>query len=83
MYICICNGITERDIRTAVAEGASTLDCLRDQLGVAAGCGTCACIAESFLEGGGEFATPGNTNPTSRPGADLAAAETSRHGQPA
>jgi bacterioferritin-associated ferredoxin len=53
MYVCICNGVTDREIRSAVEQGATTLECLRDQLGVASCCGTCACAAEELLPSGG------------------------------
>jgi len=49
MYVCICNGITERDIRKAAAAGANTLDDLRRELGVGAGCGKCASCARECL----------------------------------
>ncbi|HEY6864124.1 MAG TPA: (2Fe-2S)-binding protein [Burkholderiales bacterium] len=49
MYICICNGITDRDIRQAAAAGASTLNDLRRELGVGAGCGCCASCAHAVL----------------------------------
>ena len=41
MYICICNAITDRQIRAAVASGAASLGELSMQLGVGAGCGCC------------------------------------------
>ncbi|MEM7252592.1 MAG: (2Fe-2S)-binding protein [Pseudomonadota bacterium] len=41
MYICICNGVRERDIQAAVAEGATSFDELQEQLGVSTCCGTC------------------------------------------
>ena len=49
MYVCICNGITDRDIRQAAAAGASTLNDLTRELGVAAGCGRCASCAHARL----------------------------------
>ena len=36
MYVCICNAVTEREIRQAVALGVTTLKELREGLGVAA-----------------------------------------------
>ncbi|MEM9385211.1 MAG: bacterioferritin-associated ferredoxin [Pseudomonadota bacterium] len=51
MYICICNGVTDREIREAVAAGADSVDALREELGVASCCGTCACAAQAILEG--------------------------------
>lgn len=41
MYVCICNAITEKQIRTAAESGARDLWDLQAALGVAAGCGTC------------------------------------------
>ena len=49
MYVCICNGITERDIRQAAAAGASTLNDLKRELGVGAGCGQCTSCARECL----------------------------------
>jgi bacterioferritin-associated ferredoxin len=49
MYICICNGITERDIREAAAAGARTIKDLQRELGVCAGCGKCASCARAVL----------------------------------
>ena len=49
MYICICKGITDGQIRQAVNEGATTLTDLRKQLGVASQCGKCACQARSVI----------------------------------
>ena len=42
MYVCICNAITEKDIRDAVDEGAISFYQLKQKLGVSACCGTCA-----------------------------------------
>jgi len=41
MYVCICNAVTDRQIRAAVEAGASGLGEVSLQLGVAAGCGCC------------------------------------------
>lgn len=49
MYICVCNGVTERDIRSSIEAGACTVDDLQRELGVAAGCGQCACEARGLL----------------------------------
>ena len=50
MYVCICNAITDKQIRRAVRNGASSMYDLRGSLGVAAGCGSCARTAEEILE---------------------------------
>lgn len=50
MYICICNGITEREIHSAVENGANSLADLRRELGVATQCGRCAQHARQILK---------------------------------
>lgn len=50
MYVCVCKAVTDRDIRDAVAEGATTLRDLRRTLGVSTGCGRCAPCARDVLE---------------------------------
>lgn len=49
MYVCVCNAITDREIRGAVALGARTLADLQETLGVASCCGRCAECAEEVL----------------------------------
>ncbi len=50
MYVCICNAITERQIKETIASGsANSLTDLQSQLGVATCCGCCADIASSYL----------------------------------
>jgi len=50
MYICLCNSVTDRDIKHAVGNGADNLDALRDQLGVASRCGRCACMSQALID---------------------------------
>jgi len=52
MYICVCNAITERQVRATVAAGAATLSDLQFELGVASCCGCCAETASEYLPGG-------------------------------
>jgi bacterioferritin-associated ferredoxin len=50
MYICVCNGITDGDIRRCVREGAAC--CVADlqrELGVATQCGRCETHARELL----------------------------------
>jgi bacterioferritin-associated ferredoxin len=42
VYICLCHGITDTQIRSCVAGGARTLCDLSGELGVATQCGSCA-----------------------------------------
>ncbi|MDQ8030882.1 bacterioferritin [Bordetella genomosp. 1] len=52
MYVCICNAVTERQIRACVDSGAATLGDLQFELGVASCCGCCAATATEYLPGG-------------------------------
>ena len=42
MYVCLCLGITDQDIRQTVAAGASSVKQVREQLGAGSQCGKCA-----------------------------------------
>jgi len=55
MYVCLCNGVTEKDIRRHVAEGACCLEDLAGCAGVGAGCGRCRETAAMVLA---EFSGP-------------------------
>ena len=60
MYICICNAVTDRQIRAVVAAGASSLDEVTMELGVGACCGCCRDAAEKVIHDvacGGNCAT--------------------------
>jgi bacterioferritin-associated ferredoxin len=50
MYVCICKGVTERQIREVAARGAHSLKDLRRELGVASECGKCAEEAKRCLK---------------------------------
>ncbi len=58
MFICICNAITERQVREAVAGGAHSMSDLQAQLGVASCCGCCSDTASEYLPGGRQAAYP-------------------------
>jgi len=49
MYVCVCNAITDREIRGAVALGARSLADLQSTLGVATCCGRCADCARAIV----------------------------------
>ncbi|MGI9260525.1 MAG: bacterioferritin-associated ferredoxin [Woeseiaceae bacterium] len=49
MYVCICNAITDKQIRKAARSGAENLRDLQRELGVAAGCGSCKESATQIL----------------------------------
>jgi bacterioferritin-associated ferredoxin len=50
MYVCICKGITDHQIKSAVNSGASSFRQVRNALGVASQCGKCACLAKNIIE---------------------------------
>jgi bacterioferritin-associated ferredoxin len=41
MYVCICNAVTEDDVRGCVAAGACSTKEVRATFGMQPGCGTC------------------------------------------
>jgi bacterioferritin-associated ferredoxin len=49
MYICLCNAITEGQVREAAERGARSPDDLAHELGVGLGCGRCVTCAKALL----------------------------------
>jgi bacterioferritin-associated ferredoxin len=49
MFICVCNGITDRQVEEAIDAGARSLEDLSATLGVATGCGSCAAFTRQLL----------------------------------
>jgi bacterioferritin-associated ferredoxin len=57
MYICICNAVTERQVKESASDGVRSLDELTAKLGVGAGCGRCReCATELLREACGALA---------------------------
>lgn len=50
MYVCICQAVTDKQIRRARESGAVDLDSLAERLGVGTNCGSCATLAEAILQ---------------------------------
>jgi bacterioferritin-associated ferredoxin len=50
MYVCVCQAVTDRQIREAAESGARTLKDLRRDLGVTRDCGRCASCAHECLK---------------------------------
>lgn len=50
MYICLCNGITERTVREAAQAGARDLADLSAMTGCGTSCGSCADLAMQVLQ---------------------------------
>ncbi|MBI43396.1 bacterioferritin-associated ferredoxin [Marinobacter lutaoensis] len=49
MYVCLCHGITDRDIREAAENGVHSVRQLGKELGVGTQCGRCASMAREIL----------------------------------
>jgi len=50
MIVCVCRRISDHQIRRAAGEGATTLECLQFELGVATQCGRCRDAARDILD---------------------------------
>lgn len=50
VYVCICNGVTDHDIRQAADAGCSSVTELTMRTGAGANCGSCLDMAGSMLE---------------------------------
>ena len=50
MYVCICNGVTERQIREAATAGCTTVAELTMRTGAGANCGSCLDMAMDVLQ---------------------------------
>lgn len=49
MYVCLCKGITDRQIKAAIDDGACSMGKLRKSLGVATQCGKCSVATREIL----------------------------------
>ena len=49
MYVCLCRGITDQDIKNAVADGAESYREIRDLLDLGTCCGRCAPEARAII----------------------------------
>ena len=49
MYVCICHGVTDHDIRRAAEAGRASVAELTMRTGLGSGCGTCGELAGEIL----------------------------------
>jgi bacterioferritin-associated ferredoxin len=49
MYVCLCQGVTDGQIRDAILEGCCSYREVREATGVASKCGKCACLAKEVV----------------------------------
>lgn len=50
VYVCICNGVTERDIRQVAEAGCRSVPELTMRTGCGASCGSCLDLAARLLD---------------------------------
>ncbi|QOW19824.1 bacterioferritin-associated ferredoxin [Lysobacter ciconiae] len=50
MYVCICNGITDHEIRQAAEAGCDSMAELTMRTGAGSCCGSCVDMASELLE---------------------------------
>jgi len=67
MIVCICNNVSDREIRKAVASGMTTMSELRQNLGVATCCGKCHTCARQVLRECSEDARQPVSSPPFQP----------------
>lgn len=53
MYVCVCNGVSDREVRAAIDAGATTVRELCTQLPLANRCGRCADAVRELLDAAG------------------------------
>ena len=50
MYVCICNGVTEQQVRDAADAGCASVAKLTMRTGAGANCGSCVGLAAELLD---------------------------------
>ncbi len=58
MYVCVCKGITDSQIREAVDAGAESVRAVRDQLGASSQCGRCVSQVREIVKATLEDTSP-------------------------
>jgi bacterioferritin-associated ferredoxin len=60
MYVCVCNGITDRDLAGVASEGVGCAKEAYRRLGGAPVCGRCLDFAQNLIDGAGDRSEPGS-----------------------
>ena len=66
VYVCVCNGVTERDIRSAAAAGCRSMTELTMRTGCGASCGSCVAFASELVEQEARACTAAPATPAGR-----------------
>ncbi|MEL0612805.1 (2Fe-2S)-binding protein [Marinomonas arenicola] len=49
MYVCLCNGVTDGQIKQSIQEGATTMKALYQETNLGSQCGKCCQCAKKIL----------------------------------
>ncbi|MGQ7246156.1 (2Fe-2S)-binding protein [Halomonas sp. V046] len=49
MYVCLCKGVSDRQIRQSVDDGARSWRQIQNETGCATQCGKCACVGKQIM----------------------------------
>jgi bacterioferritin-associated ferredoxin len=58
MIVCVCRGVSERQVEAAVAEGATTMDQVARACGAGTDCGACRFMVRELAESARSAACP-------------------------
>lgn len=50
MWVCICNAVTDREVRSAIEAGACTRDAVTTACGAGGDCGACHQMIDQMIE---------------------------------
>jgi bacterioferritin-associated ferredoxin len=59
MYVCLCNGLTDRDVRAQTAGGGRSVAMVYQACGCQPQCGKCVPLVRQMLREGAEIPTVG------------------------
>jgi bacterioferritin-associated ferredoxin len=62
MYICLCNALTERDLRPHTVGGTASMSMVYRACGCRPQCGKCAPLVRQMMREGAEGATLGQAD---------------------
>jgi bacterioferritin-associated ferredoxin len=58
MYVCLCNGVTDRDIRETLAAGAETVEEVMLCTGAGTRCGSCIATVAAMVDASQDGESP-------------------------
>ncbi|MGM0574597.1 MAG: (2Fe-2S)-binding protein [Myxococcota bacterium] len=59
MIVCLCEGVSDREIKRAARRGASTVGAVARTTGAGTGCGRCRCTVRDLLRQVAQHPDPG------------------------